>query len=122
MGFKKIKPAFNLASCGEADGYVRVWKKPSAFLQKLTDVLQQLVDSQNPVVITVSDEKNYAYVMSYGFDALQAVEIRSSNDVIFSSDGHNKDQRIRKIETIIVACVILIVFISYHAVRKYLKV
>lgn len=60
--------------------------------------------------------------MSYGFDALQAVEIRSSNDVIFSSDGHNKDQRIRKIETIIVACVILIVFISYHAVRKYLKV
>ena len=56
--------------------------------------------------------------MSYGFDALQAVEIRSSNDVIFSSDGHNKDQRIRKIETIIVACVILIVFISYHAVRK----
>ena len=23
----------NLAACGEADGYVRVWKKPSAFLQ-----------------------------------------------------------------------------------------
>ncbi len=98
------------------------WNSVKDEKQKLTDVLQQLVDSQNPVVITVSDEKNYAYVMSYGFDALQAVEIRSSNDVIFSSDGHNKDQRIRKIETIIVACVVLIVFISYHAVRKYLKV
>lgn len=97
------------------------WNAVKDEKQNLTDIIQPLVDNREPVIITVSNEKNYVYVMSYGLDALQAVEIQNSRSVLFSSDGHNQDQKVRKIETIIAACVILIAFMSYRAVMKCLK-
>ena len=68
----------------------------------------------------VSDEKNYAYVTSYGLDALQAVEVRDAEGILFSRDGHNQDQKVRRIETIIAAGLLLVGFAAYRAVKRFL--
>ena len=38
----------------------------------------------------------------------------------FSRDGHNQDQKVRRIETIIAAGLLLVGFAAYRAVKRFL--
>ena len=53
-------------------------------------------------------------------DALQAVEVRDAEGILFSRDGHNQDQKVRRIETIIAAGLLLVGFAAYRAVKRFL--
>lgn len=97
------------------------WNASRTKQQELTETFQTLIANHEAVTVTVADEKDYSYIISYGADAEQAVEIKKDDDVLFSIDGHNQDQKERKIETVIAASLILIIYISYQGLMKFLK-
>lgn len=96
------------------------WNAVKEEERALTETLQPLADCRAEITVVVSDEKNYAYVTSYGLDALQAVEVRDAEEILFSCDGHNQDQKVRRIETIIAAGLLLGGFAAYRAVKRFL--
>ena len=96
------------------------WNAVKEEERALTETLQPLADCRAEITVVVSDEKNYAYVTSYGLDALQAVEVRDAEGILFSRDGHNQDQKVRRIETIIAAGLLLVGFAAYRAVKRFL--
>lgn len=96
------------------------WNAVKEEERALTETLQPLADCRAEITVVVSDEKNYAYVTSYGLGALQAVEVRDAEGILFSRDGHNQDQKVRRIETIIAAGLLLVGFAAYRAVKRFL--
>lgn len=97
------------------------WNASRTKQQELTETFQNLIANHEVVTVTVANEKDYSYIISYGADAEQAVEIKKDDGVLFSIDGHNQDQKQRKIETVIAASLILIIYISYQGLRTFLK-
>ena len=57
------------------------WNAVKEEERALTETLQPLADCRAEITVVVSDEKNYAYVTSYGLDALQAVEVRDAEGI-----------------------------------------
>lgn len=97
------------------------WNASRTKQQELTEIFQNLIANHEAVTVTVADEKDYSYIISYGADAEQAVEIKKDDGVLFSIDGHNQDQKQRKIETVIAASLILVIYIAYQGLMKFLK-
>lgn len=96
------------------------WNAVKEEKRVLTETLQPLAERHAEITVVVSDEKNYAYVTSYGLDALQAVEICDAEGILFSRDGHNQEQKVRRIEMIAAASLLLVSFAAYRAVKCYL--
>lgn len=96
------------------------WNAVKEEKRVLAETLQPLANRRAEITVVVSDEKNYAYVTAYGPDALQAVEVRDAEGILFSRDGHNHDQKVRRIETITAAGLLVVGFAAYRAVKHFL--
>ncbi|MDY5595328.1 MAG: hypothetical protein SPF59_06695 [Oscillospiraceae bacterium] len=97
------------------------WNASREKQQELTEIFQDLIVNHEAVTVTVADEKDYSYVTTYGTGAEQAVEIRNSDGILFSIDGHNSDQKGRKIQMIIAACLVVVFCIAYQCLMKLLE-
>lgn len=87
--------------------------------ESLRTIFRELIDSREAVTILVSDEKNYSYIMQYGKNAQQAVEISTDSGVLFPIDGHNMDQKFRRIGMIVVASLIFIIPVATFVWSEY---
>lgn len=95
------------------------WNASREKQQELTEIFQDLIVNHETVTLTVADERDYSYITTYGTGAEQAVEIENSDGILFSIDGHNSDQKSRKIVTLVVAFLILFFYIAYQGLMKF---
>ena len=77
------------------------------------DLFQNLIDEQRAVQLTITPEKSV--VSSKG---AHVVQIEDKSQVLFSIEGHNREQMWGKVETLVLAALLAIGLAAYGVFRK----
>ena len=80
-------------------------------------MFQELVDERKNVELTITNEKDLTYV--YGHGRNHVVEIKSDHQVLFSIEGHNRNQLFRKWMILSAVIIAFVGYISYTFIIWY---